>query len=412
MKVLPLCDEQQFILDSNEELNSIPMQISYSMRFTIPFSPEELYSAVEKCIMAADVFTARCIVKEGHGYMEFFSYEKEDIPIFHFSSEEEYQSFCMQASETKINNRDKLYYIFIFSISDSYYHLHFIFNHLILDGISGLALSDKIQEALLKPNEEISCYPFSVYLDSLKNYKESEKYLKDQAFWENRFLEISNSEYLFRDVIDTKAAQTNSLTFQTDPKLKELMAEYCKNNNISPHILIVTVLAQIINDKTGCKRFYFEIPIANRLGEKEKNSIGAYEITFPFVFDFATHHHILDLLEAVQKQSMDYYRHKNFDWNSKIRSWTNEGKGKRYIPQFCFSYFCRNIKPAGSLAILCHYPNKTDILPMNLYVSDYLDWQTVSFCYTYWADYFTDEEVTEIHHDIEDRITNIITSNE
>ncbi|NLF43824.1 MAG: hypothetical protein GX587_14110, partial [Bacteroidales bacterium] len=256
MKVLPICDEQQFILDINEELKSIPMQISYSMRFTTRFSPEELYSAVEKCMMAADVLSARCVVKEGHGYMEFLPYQKADIPIFHFSSEEEYQSFYMQSSETKINNRNKLYYIFIFSVSGSYYHLHFIFNHLILDGISALVLSNKIQEALLNPNEEINCYPFSAHLESLIKYKDSDIYQKDQAFWEDKFLEISGSEYLFSEVIHASEAQVNSLAFQTDPKLKDLMTEYCKKNNISPHALIVTFLAQIMHQKTGCKRFY------------------------------------------------------------------------------------------------------------------------------------------------------------
>lgn len=408
MIILPICDEQQYFFNVNEAFNSIPMKISYSMRFLKSFSAEELCLAVEKCTRTADVFAARCVVKDGHQYMEFLPYQKRDIPVFDFSSEEEYQIFCNQIRATKINNRDQLYYIFIFSISGSYYHLHFIFNHLIFDGISALVLSEKIQEILLNPNEEIKWHPFSAHLDSIKDYNESEKYLADKAFWEDRYLEISKSEYLFSDVIDTNESLIKSLTFQTSPKIKELLFTYCTKNNFSPHILIVAVLAQIINDKTGCKRFYFEIPIANRLGTNEKNSIGIYETTFPFIFDFTRYNNVFDLIESIHKQSTDYYKRKNFDWTSKIDSEPDEKKYGRYIPQFCFSYLCRNKKPSVSFATIHHHHSETDVMPMSLYISDYLDWQTMTFCYTYWGNYFTDEEVVEIHQDIETRIANII----
>ena len=247
-------------------------------------------------------------------------------------------------------------------------------------------------------------------MDHIKKYNESEKYLIDKEFWEDRFLELSKSEYLFCDVIDTNESLIKTLTFETSPKLKELLFEYCTKNNSSPHILIVTVLAQIINDKTGCKCFYFEIRIANRLGAKEKNSIGIYEITFPFIFDFVKYNTIFDILASVQKHTTDYYKHKNFDWISKINSELYERKYGKYIPQFSFSYLCRNKKPSVSFATLHHHHVETDTLPMSLYISDYLDWQTMTFGYTYWVNYFTEEEVVEIHQDIETRIANIINN--
>ena len=75
--------------------------------------------------------------------MEFLPYKRQDIPVFDFSNEEEYQIFCKQVRETKINNRDKLYYIFAFSIAGSYYNIHFSFNHMIFDAISGLLLGEE-----------------------------------------------------------------------------------------------------------------------------------------------------------------------------------------------------------------------------------------------------------------------------
>ncbi|MDD4844540.1 MAG: condensation domain-containing protein [Anaerotignum sp.] len=408
MSILPICDEQQFIFDVNEALPSIPMKISYSMEFSTSFSPEELSFAIDKCIKTADVFGARCLVQDGRQYMEFLPYQKYDIPVFDFSTEEEYQFFCKEVSATKINNRDELYYIFIYSIAGSYYCIHFIFNHLIFDGISVLLLTDKIQKVLLVKDEEVKWYPFSAYLENIKSYVESEKYFADKEFWEDRFLEISNSDYLFKDVIDINESAIKELTFQTSKKFKDDIFEYCAKSNISVHILIATVLAQIINIKTGCERFYFEIPIGNRLGANEKNSIGVYEIGPPYIFDFTMYNNTFDLYQSVQKQSVDYYRHKKFDWSKKIVSEKYEKKYGRYIPQFSFSYFCTNKKPSFSFATLKHHNCETDFLPMTLYITDYLDWETIAFSYIYWENYFTDEEVIEIHKEIETSIAKII----
>lgn len=408
MNILPICDEQQYIFDVNEAVESIPMKISYSMKFSKSFSPDELSAAVDKCIKSADVFGARCVVKDNHQYMEFLPYKAQPIPVLDFSTEEEYEIFYKQVRTAKINNRDKLYHIFIFSIAGSYYNLHFSFNHLIFDGISALLLCEKIQKVLLGKNEEVKWHPFFAYLDSINSYNKSEKYLTDKEFWEHRFSEICKSEYIFSDVIDTSESPIKKLTFQTSQKLKEQLFEYCSKNNISPHIFIVTVLAQIINDKTGCQRFYFEIPIGNRLGTNEKNSIGTYEIGFPFIFDFNKYNDIFHLFKSVQKQSIDYYKHKNFHWSKEISSEPYKRKYGRYIPQFSFSYFCYNKKPPVSFATIQHHHCESDFLPMTLHVGDYVDWQTMTFSYMYWENYFTDQEVVEIHKDIETSIVQAI----
>ncbi len=407
MGVLPICDEQKYIFDVNE-VGAVPMKISYSMEFLLSFSPRELSFAIDKCISTADVFGARCFVQDGRQYMEFRPYQKYNIPVYDFCREEEYHLFCKEVWASKINNREKLYYIFIYSIAGSYYRIHFSFNHLIFDGLSVLLLTDKIQKVLLLKGEEVKWHPFSDYLENIKKYRESEHYFRDKEFWEDKFLKIFNCDYLFHDVIDTDESAIKEVTFQTSNKFKEDLLEYCSKNSISEPILIASVLAQIINTKTGCKRFYFEIPIGNRLGTNEKNSLGVYEIGPPFIFDFTKYNNIFDLYQSVQNQSIEYYKHRNFDWSTNITSEEYEKKYGRYIPQFSFSYFCTNKKPSVSFATLNHHNCETDLLPMTLYITDYLDWQTITFSYLYWESYFTDEEVIEIHNDIETRIANIL----
>lgn len=411
MSILPICDEQQYIFDVNEAIKSIPMKITYSMEFSKSFSAEELSVAVDKCIETADVFAARCVVKDGCQYMEFMPYQKPDIPAYDFSAKEEFQMFCKQVRTTKINNRENLYYIFIYSIAGSYYNICFSFNHLIFDGISVLKLSEKIQRVLNNNKEEINWHPYSAHLNDIKKYTESQKHLNDAAFWENRFLELSKCNDLFSEVITREESTIQESSFRTTQKLKEGLMEFCHKNNIKLYCLMVAVLAQILSEKTHCKRFCIEIPIANRSGAKDKNSLGLYEVTFPFILDFDRNQNLFDLLESIQKQSVDYYRHNRFDWNTKIASEQNEKKYGRYIPQLSFSYFCANQEPSLSFVTLNYHQGETDLLPMTIYLSDYLDWRTITFNYIYWDNCFTEQEVAEIHQKLEKRIETIIDKN-
>ena len=409
--LLPICDEQQYIFDVNEAIKSIPMKITYSMEFSKSFSAEELYAAVEQCIKSADVFAARCVVKDSFQYLEFMPYQKRDIPVYDFSTKEEYQIFCNQSNITKINNREQLYYIFIYSIAGSNYHFYFSFNHLIFDGISVLLLSEKIQKFLNNNKEEIIWYPFSSYLNNIKKYRESQRYQEDTIFWENRFLEISKCNDLFGEVITTDESTIQELSFQIGSKRKEELIAFCFKNNIKLYCLIATALAQILSQKTGCRRFCFEIPIGNRLGSNDKNSLGVYEIGLPFIFDFDRYQNFSDLLESVQKQSFDYYRHNKFDWCTKISSDLNVKKYGRYIPQMSFSYFCTNKEPSFSFAALKYHHGETDLLPITIYISDFLDWRTISFHYMYWDNYFTGQEMIEIHQKLENQIVNFLGGN-
>lgn len=61
--------------------------------------------------------------------MEFLPHRNPKIRAFHFYTEEEYQRVRDQLIAAEINNRDKLYHIFVFSVAGSLQiRIHFCFN--------------------------------------------------------------------------------------------------------------------------------------------------------------------------------------------------------------------------------------------------------------------------------------------
>lgn len=404
---LPLCDEQKCLFYDNEINASLPMTPSYTMRFSQEFSPQELSAAVDKCIRGADVFGARCVVKDDELYMEFLPYIKRKIPVLNFSTEEEFEDFCKQAKKEHINNRDKLYYIFIYSVGGSYYHIHFTINHLIIDAISILLLTEKIQRVLLGIEKEVTWHPFSAYLQKIQEYRESEKYLTDKEFWEEKFLGYSKIDYLFPEVIDIDEAPARELSFSINKEIKQRLLDYCEANNVSLHLLILAIMSNFINKKMGKRSFYFEVTIGNRLGVDEKNSLGPYEVGNLYSFDFSGDPDMAQLYESLREQRREYYKHQNYDYA--IQPYYKEYSGKygEFILQVLFSYFCTNKKPDFSIASIEADPSETEIPALTLDISDYGNWEEMTFDYIYWENCFSDVDVTKMHKEIEKGLVDI-----
>ena len=234
MKIFPLVDEQKYIFDVNEHIQGIPMNVSFSMEFSEPFSVDELRCAIETCILSADISGARCVVKDDRPYMEFLPPEKLDIQAHHFADAEEFELFRESITESKVNNRDKLYYIAIYAIAESVNHIYFCFNHMIFDGVSGILLCYKIQNALLDQEKTVAWHPFSSYLEKIDRYNNSEKYLVDQEFWEGRFAEIAKCDYLFSDVLDVDFAPIKELVFQSSQSFKNSLFSFCEQKKYQP----------------------------------------------------------------------------------------------------------------------------------------------------------------------------------
>ena len=72
------------------------------------------------------------------------------------------------------------------------------------------------------------------------------------------------------------------------------------------------------------------------------------------------------------------------------------------IHSFCFLIF------VIEKTILRHLQTKSSFLPITIYISDYVDCTTFNFSYVFWVNYFSSDEIVEIHQMIEDRLSNLV----
>lgn len=410
MKKLPLTDEQNYIFDANEKTKGISYNISFEIRFSRHFPTDRLRSAVEKCLLSADISGARCLVDGDQKYMVFLPPTAPNIEAYHFPSAEQYQEFCDSVPEEKINNTDQLFHVFIYSIGDSFNNLRFCFNHLIFDGISGIILYEKVQKSLLDEHSEIRWHPFSPYLEKIDRHKAGEDYVADQTFWETQFSELSTCEHVFKDVIEIEAADASGLDFQLGKEFKTELLHYCNQKGTSSYVVIASAFAELVAKKFGHKRFSMEIPIGNRSGKEKIESLGAYEASVPFVFDFNRHPTLDQIINSTQKQSKQLYRHRHFDWNNKIFSAPYIEKYGQCAPQILFSYFCFNKNSSLGFSTVHHTHSNTCNFPINLYISDYLAHEKMNFYYVFWGQHIPPATIIELQNELEANLIKISQS--
>lgn len=399
-RLLPLSDEQEYCFNLNEALAGNLLNIAFTIEFPQRIPPETIAKTVENCLSNADIFSAQLVASNRGRFMAFHPCQPCHIPIVNFASRGDFDHFIRNDPAANINNRDKLFGGMIYSIADSVHHIYLCCNHVIFDGYSALSLKDKICASLSSGQAAVSWHPFARHLEDIAKYRASEQYRQDAAFWKKTFAELGQAEPLFPALLGQGDAIMQSVCLPGAQELKTALNEYGRQNNVSPHMVIVAVLARLLRHATGRKRFVIEIPIANRVGLKEKNSLGAYEITTPIIFDFSRSDDLQTCTEDVRYQSRSMYRCRRYDWNKKVYTDSFSKRYGQYAPQVCFSYYCQNNEECQSVATLNHLYPERDPMPLSIHVSDFHDAKTMVFAYLYWAHFFTAADLTDLHRQL------------
>lgn len=110
-------------------------------------------------------------------------------------------------------------------------------HHIISDAWSMSLLINQIMEYYTKLvyGEEIdlSINPSYVeYIETEKEYKKSEKYEKDKAFWEDNFEELPEFARMMPYEVKEESSDAQRMAFILDSKTSESINQYCRENNL------------------------------------------------------------------------------------------------------------------------------------------------------------------------------------
>ncbi|MBC8062862.1 MAG: amino acid adenylation domain-containing protein [Clostridiaceae bacterium] len=210
--------------------------------------------------------------------IDFFDFNNCDIKQYYFWNEE-------QTKKPFKLNDSVLYYFAIVKLKEDLFAIFAKTHHMISDAWSMNLLASQILEYFkcLDNNAKISSAHKPSYLDYVlgeEEYKFSKKMDKSKEFWDKKFETIP--EFIsFKPEQSIKGTSAKRKTFILSECDTKGIQGYCNKMKISIFTLFISVFSVYLSRKTGCEDLVVGIPILNRAGIKEKDTVGMFINSIP-----------------------------------------------------------------------------------------------------------------------------------
>ena len=387
---------------------------------------ELLKEAINIFVKTNDSFRIKLFIEKNIVKQFISDYEHFDIETILVNSEEDLSNLKKNIASKPFNLLNSLLFNFtLFNFPDG--HGGFIINshHIISDSWTNSLVSDriiKIYTNLLNANEEqdISTFSYIDYINSEEEYKNSNKFIKDKEYWENRFStipEIANipSSYI-NEPLEKKSLEAIRVLRTIEPILLNKINNYCKESRVSLYNFFMAIYSIYISRVSNLDDFTIGTPVLNRTNFKEKNTCGMFINTLPFRFTLNDEDSFKSLLERVSLDSLSMLRHQKYSYQYIIEDLRKKDSSLPNLYNIMLSYQITKMNSSNEL--LNHENSWTfngtiyDDIDIHLFEWNDENNSFLNIAYDYRTEKYAEEDINNMHKRIEYIISQILDNNE
>lgn len=186
-------------------------------------------------------------------------------------------------------------------------------HHLIGDAWS-LSLLCKYIGDYLHCKGEYTTSSYLDYISSEEHYLSSMRHQKDAAFWAQYFSEIPNAISL-KPGISSNSCAASRLVMPLPLALCNELNAFCAAHHYTESVLFETaVLAYLLRINTDASSSCVGMPVINRRGIKEKQTLGNFVSTLPLRIDVQPDVTLETLIRSVAEQNSSVFRHAQYSY--------------------------------------------------------------------------------------------------
>lgn len=313
--------EQYF---KNTNINRIICFADFSPKTdTVDF--ELLKIALNTMLKHNDVFQTRLFLDNGTVKQYFCDFKEFDFPIYEISSFDDFVKEECQRQHIFDLLENPLFEFKIFKLKGTNTGgVLANFHHIICDAIT-TALSIRqvadVYNSLITSGELLELNPdnfsYVQYLESEQEYINSDKFLKDKAYWDKVYETVPEVATIY----STKTSQDNSincqaerLTFSLDKNIMAKINALCSDLKISAYNFFMAVYCIYISRVSRLNDFVIGTPILNRSNYREKNTFGMFISTIPFRIKLDDIMSFKDFVHNVSKDILSMLRHQKYSY--------------------------------------------------------------------------------------------------
>lgn len=381
-----------------------------------------LKKAINLFVKKNDSFRLKFTVKDDIAMQYVDDFTEFDIEIISVETDKDVKCIERKMCDTPFNTLDNFLFDFkLFEFPNG--NGGFVINahHLISDAwTAGLVVNEIMgyYENLVK-GEKISDDPnpsYIEYINSEKEYLNSEKFQKDKAFWNEIFEEIPETATI------PSVNQENSKEIDCSSKRKlftipketmELINTFCKERKASAFNFFMGVLSLYLSRVSGLDEFVIGTPILNRGNFKEKQTTGMYISTIPFKVSLNSDDLFGDFVSKISVDFLKIFRHQKYPYQYLLEDLRTKDSTVPNLYKFAVSYQnVRSNKQSAGIPYDSRWignNNISDDIDIHLY--DMNNTGDISIAYDYLLSKYTIDDICSIHARILHIINQILENN-
>ena len=380
-----------------------------------------LEKAINIVVERNDALRIRIKIQNNKPMQYFDKYEFFHVDCVLVKNEEEAEKKIQDLVTTHINVlNEKLVKFIMFKFPNGKGGFNIVGNHITSDAWSSARVCSEVINVYSKliKNESVEDTLESSYIDYINSeteYLNSDKYIKDKEFWEQRF----NKQYETAKVIPNNDEKTiNSKAKRKEIKISKLITkqinEYCKINRISPFVFLLGIYGIYLSKINNLDEIIIGTPMLNRKGIKEKQMIGMFVNTLPFKISINSKLNIKDLFTQIAQDSMSMLRHQKYSFFELINYIRKNLKMNNNLYDFVISY--QNAKTTANESDIKYSAkwnfNENISETINVHISDIDNEEQYNIFYDYQINCLKEKDILDLHQRILRMIEQVINSEE
>lgn len=361
-----------------------------------------------------DIFKIKFSVKNSEIKQEITSKYNSKIDIISISNNDELNKYKKQIASKPFDLLNSyLYNFYIFKFSNNQGAFMLNIHHLLADAWTLGFISREIIKiySKLKSNlvvEEAQNYSYLQYIETEKAYTNSERYLKDKEYWENKFkyvpsvAEVTCLPNTSMDNISTAQREN----FKIELNLVNKIKKYCEEKHVSLYNFFMAIYAIYISEISNLDDFVIGTPILNRTNYKEKNTAGMYISTMPFLIELKNVPDFDTFIKNIAKDSLNMLRHQKYPYQKLLEHIREKNKNIPNLYNILLSYQITNAKNnEENIDYTTDWTfNGISADDLAIHIYDINDTGALNIAYDYKTKLLKKQEIQDMHK----RILNII----
>lgn len=289
-------------------------------------------------------------------------------------------------------------------------HGGFVINahHIISDAATFAILGSSIARIYfnLKNNEEIDTNvpSYKDYILSEKDYLNSDKFIKDEEYWNNTFKtvpDIASIPTSFRESTNY-SSHSKRESFLLSKNIIDRIRNLCSKEKISIFNFFMAIYSLYIGRVSNLDEFVIGTPILNRTNFKEKHTSGMFISTVPLKIVIDNDSTFLSFVTNIAKDSLSMLRHQKYPYQYLLENLRNKFGNVPSLYDNLISYqITKTVDKTISLPYSVHWIESNEIsCGINIHFHDNNDSGDLLISYDYLIDKYSLDDIVVTHQRI------------